>query len=119
MTIILFLGGVTMQFVLVHKSNGITPLEGMPLILGTAKQLNVNPQAFVPGGKVIASYYAIAAQTIYCIWDVPNVEAFSDMLRNMSIVGWNTEVIPAESAEVALPKLEKALQGLLAQTKGK
>ena len=108
-----------MQFVLVHKAIGITPPEGFKFVLETAKQLCANPQAFVPGGKVIASYYAIAAQTIFCIWDVPNVEAFSNMLRNMSLVGWNTEVIPAESAEVALPKLEQALQGLLAQMKGK
>jgi hypothetical protein len=72
----------------------------------------------VPGGKVIGSYYAIAAQAIYCIWDVPNFEALSNMLRNMSLVGWNTEVIPAESAEVALPKLEQVAQGIMAQMKG-
>ena len=101
-----------MQFVLVHKSNGITPPEGMPFILETAKQLNANPQAFVPGGKVIASYYAIGAQTIFCIWDVPQAEALSSVMRNMSLVGWNTEVIPAESAEVAIPHLEKAFQEL-------
>jgi hypothetical protein len=62
------------------------------------------------GGKVIASYYAIAAPAIYCIWDVPNFDALAPMLRNMSLVGWSTEVIPAEKAEDALPKLEKAWQ---------
>ncbi len=101
-----------MQFVLVHKGPGIIPPEGMKLILETAKQMCANPQAFVPGGKVIASYYAIGAQTIFCIWDVPQVEALSSMIRNMSLVGWDTEVIPAESAEVAILHIEKAVQEL-------
>jgi hypothetical protein len=110
-----YLGGFIMQFVLIHKSLGMATPEVMKFTIETAKQLCANPQAFVPGGKVIASYYAIGAQAIYCIWDVPNVEAFSDLLRNMSLVGWNTEVIPAESAEVAIGNIEKAVQGLMAQ----
>ena len=101
-----------MQFVLVHKGPGIIPPEGMKLTLDMAKRLGANPQAFVPGGKVIASYYAIGAQTIFCIWDVPQAEALSSLIRNMSLVGWNTDVIPAESAEVAIPHLEKAFQEL-------
>ena len=108
-----------MEFVLMHKPIGMMPPEAMKPTLDMAKQLCANPQAFVAGGKIVASYYAIAAQEIFCIWDVPSFEALAPMLRNMSLSGWNSEVIPAEKAEVALPKLEKAMQDMMAQMKGK
>jgi hypothetical protein len=101
-----------MQLVLVHKGPGTIPPESMKLTLDMAKQLRANPQAFVPGGKIIASYYAIGSQTLFCIWDVPQIEALSPLIRNMSLVGWNTDVIPVESAEVAIPNIEKAYQEL-------
>lgn len=43
----------------------------------------------------------------------------SSLIRNMTLVGWNTEKIPIESAQIALSNLEKAYQGLQAQMKGK
>ncbi len=104
-----------MEFVLVHRPIGMLAPESMKPTLETAKKMCANPQAFVPGGKVIASYYAIGEPTIYCIWDVSSFDALAPMLRNMSLVGWSTQVIPAEKAEIAIPKLEKAWQDVQAQ----
>ena len=108
-----------MEFVLVHKPVGMLPPEVMKLTIEMAKKLAAKPEEFVPKGKLIASYYAIGAQAIYCIWDVPNVEALAPVLRQMSIVGWNTEVIPAQKAEVAIANIEKAMQAVQAQMAGK
>jgi len=108
-----------MEFVLVHRPIGLMPPEAMKPFLETAKKLCANPQAFVPGSKLIGSYYAIGAQVIYCIWDVPNIEALAPLLRNMSVSGWNTEVVPAEKAEVALANIAKAMEAIQAQMMGK
>jgi len=103
-----------MRYILIHKGPGVIPPEAMASTLDMAKQLNANPQAFVPGGKLVSSHYAIGAQAIYCVWDVSNAEALSSLLRNMSLAGWHTDVIPVESAEIALPNMEKAYKDLMA-----
>jgi hypothetical protein len=107
-----------MEYILIHKPIGILPPEVMKLTMEMARKLGAKPQEFVPGGKLIASYYAIGGQAVYCIWDAPNIEALAPLLRNMSIAGWNTEVIPAERAEVALANIEKAMQAMQAQMMG-
>jgi hypothetical protein len=97
-----------MEYILIHKPVGALPPEAMKFTLDMAKKLGANPLAMVPG-----------AQAVYCIWDTPNMEALAPLLRNMSIGGWNTDVIPVEKAEVAIPKIEKAMQDLQAQMMGK
>lgn len=108
-----------MEFILIHKPVGALPPEMMQLTLETAKKLAANPQEFVPGGKCISSYYALGAQAVYCTWDVPKIEAMTALLRNMSVVGWNTEVIPVEKAETAVMNIGKAMQDIMAQMKAK
>jgi hypothetical protein len=108
-----------MEYILIHKPVGALPPEAMKFTLDMAKKLGANPLAMVPGAKLESSYYAIGAQAVYCIWDTPNMEALAPLLRNMSIGGWNTDVIPVEKAEVAIPKIEKAMQDLQAQMMGK
>ena len=101
-----------MEFVLIHKPVGMLPPEMMKRSVEQAKKMMANPQEFVPTGKMIASYFAIGAQAVYCIWDVPNIEALAPMLRQMAGGGWDTEVVPAEKSEVALANIEKAMQSM-------
>jgi hypothetical protein len=108
-----------MEFILVHKPIGALPPEVMKLTMEMAKKLAMNPQEFVPGGKCVSSYYALGAQAVYCTWDVPKIESLAPLLRNMSVAGWNTEVIPVEKAETAMVSIEKAMQDMMAQMKGK
>lgn len=103
-----------MEYVLVHKPAGILSPEIMKLTMEKAKQLAANVPAFVPGGKLLCSYYAVAIQEIFCVWDLPNVESITPVLRQMSAAGWNTEVIPVEKTEVAIANLEKAMQQMQA-----
>ncbi len=49
-------------------------------------------------------------QVIFCIWDSPTVDSLTPVLGSMMVAGWQTEVIPVEKIEDALPKLEKAYQ---------
>lgn len=107
-----------MEFVLVHKPVGTIPPEMMKFVVEIAKKMMAKPEEFVPQGKMIASYYAISQQAVYCIWDVPSLEALTPMLRQMSTLYWNTEVIPAEKAEVAVANIEKAMQDMQAQMAG-
>jgi len=106
-----------MEFILIHKPIGVLPPEVMKYTMEMAKKLSVNAQEFVPGGKVVSSYYALGAQAVYCTWDVPKVEALAPLLRNMSVAGWNTEVIPVEKAEAAMVSIEKAMQEMMAPMK--
>ena len=106
-----------MEFILIHKPIGVLPPEVMKYTMEMAKKLAVNTQEFVPGGKVVSSYYALGAQAVYCTWDVPKVEALAPLLRNMSVAGWNTEVIPVEKAEAAMVSIEKAMQEMMAPMK--
>lgn len=108
-----------MEIILVHKPIGLIPPESMKLSMDRAKELCAKPQEFVPGSKLIGSYTAIGAQVIFCIWDVPNTESLLPLLRNMSIAGWNTEIIPVERTEVAIPNIEKAMAAMQAQPVGR
>ncbi len=108
-----------MDYVLIHKPIGLVPPEGMKLAMDMSKKLRANPQEFVPGGKVIASYYAIGKQEIFCIWNVPTIDAFTGLLRMMSIAGWDTDVIPVENGQTAIESIEKTMMDMMAQMKGK
>jgi len=69
----------------------------------------------VPGGKLIAAYGARALSMVVCLWEVPSMEALVPVLEQMNMLGWDTDTIPVEKMEVALPKFEKALQAMQAK----
>jgi hypothetical protein len=70
------------------------------------------PEAMVPGGKSIASYYDRALWSIFCIWEVPSLEAMMPLAEQLKMLGWDTDIIPVDEAEVAMPKIEKAMASI-------
>ena len=104
-----------MEVLLIHRLNGVVPPEMMAASLEIGKKLNFKPEELVPGGKLIAAYSARALSMVVCLWEVPNVEALMPPLEQMNMLGWNTETIPVEKMEVAIPKFEKALQAMQAK----
>ena len=108
-----------MEYILVHKPVGSLAPEVMKGTLAIAKQLRANPGAFVPGGKLVESYYAIGQQAIFCVWDAPTIDSMAPLMRNMSISGWNTEIVPVERSAVAIENIEKAMLAVQAMMTGK
>jgi len=98
-----------MEVIFLHRPIGVLTPEMMKAGVDAGKQILEKPTEFVPGGKIIAVYYARAQWLIVCIWEVPDMEAIMPFLEQMRIFGWNTEVIPAEKGEVAIDKIAKAL----------
>ena len=104
-----------MEVLLIHRLNGVVPPEMMAAGLEIGKKLTFNPEGLVPEGKVIASYSARALSMVVCLWEVPSMEALMPTLEQMNMHGWNTDTIPVEKMEVAIPKFEKALQAMQAK----
>lgn len=98
-----------MEFILIHRPIGPLPPEFMKAGIEFAKKLLEKPEELVPGGKLIAAYGARCESLVVCIWDVPNAENLIPAFEQLNLLGWNTEVIPAEKMEVSIPKFEKAL----------
>jgi hypothetical protein len=101
-----------MELILTHKPRGIIPPETMAAMAEQLKKLLAKPDSVVPGGKVIASYAARAKSFSVCIWDVPTVEALYPFLEQLTMAGWETDVIPAEKMTVYVEKRAKALQAM-------
>jgi hypothetical protein len=98
-----------MEYILIHTpNNNLTP-QTMLAVVEMGKKLGAKPGQFVPGGKLLASYAAKAKMFIVCLWEVSSIDALIPTLEQMSMMGFNTEVIPAEKLEVKLDKLAKAL----------
>ncbi|MBA7687027.1 hypothetical protein ES703_95487 [subsurface metagenome] len=104
-----------MEVLLIHKLIGVVPPEMMAASIDIGKKLVAKPGEFVPGGKLIAAYGARALSMIVCLWEVPSMEALMPVLEQMNMLGWDTDTIPVEKMEVALPKFEKALQAMQAK----
>jgi hypothetical protein len=104
-----------MEVLLIHKMMGVVPPEMMAASLEIGKEVITNPGEIVPGGKLIASYSARGLSMIICIWEVPSMEALMPLEEQMNMFGWETDTIPVEKMEVALPKFEKALQAMQAK----
>lgn len=98
-----------MEVIIIHKPIGVISPEMLKAGIEATKKLLAKPDEFVPGGKLIAAYYARCQWLIVCVWDVPAVEALMPFLEQINMLGWNNEVIPAEKAEVAIEKTAKAL----------
>lgn len=99
-----------MEYMLIHKPVGYLPPEVMKFGMEQAKNIMTNTQAFVPGGKCTASYTSVGTQTIFCLWDLPNVESIAPVLQQMKAFGWNTEIIPIVKSDVAMAQMEKMMQ---------
>ena len=101
-----------MEVVLIHKPIGVMPPEMMAAGLEMAKQVLASPEKVVPGGKAIFSYYARAMWCIFCGWEVQSLESMLPLAEQLKMLGWNTEIIPVDKAEVAIQKLEKAMASM-------
>jgi hypothetical protein len=76
------------------------------------KKILAQREAMVPGGKPIASYYARDLWRIFCIWKVPSLEAMMPLGEQLKMLGSDTDIIPVDEAEVAIPKIEKAMASM-------
>lgn len=98
-----------MEFILIHKPLGPLPPEILKNILEFTKMLTADPSKVVPGGKLIAAYNARAQWLQVCIWEAPSADALMSLVEPLANMGINTEIIPAEKVEAAIPKWEKVL----------
>lgn len=98
-----------MEFILLHRPLGPLPPEVLKSALEFTKQLNAEPSKFVPGGKIIAAYNGRSQWLQVCIWEAPSIDAMMPLLEAFAGMAINTEVIPAEKIEVAIPKWEQQL----------
>lgn len=104
-----------MEVILIHKPMGTLPPEMLTAGMELTQKVMAKPEEFVPGGKLIAAYFARSLWLAVCIWEVPTVEALMPFLEQTNMLGWNNEVIPAEKADVAIEKATKALEALTAK----
>jgi hypothetical protein len=102
-----------MEVLLIHKPIGMLTPEMWAGVMQVGKQLLADPSKLVPGAKSMASYGARALNMIICIWEVPNIEVLMPMLEQMSMMGWDTDIIPVDKMEVGMQKAEKALQAMM------
>ena len=98
-----------MEYILVHTPNSALTPQTMAAMVEMGKQVGANPGQFVPGGKLLASYSAQAKMFIICLWEAPSIDAIMPALEQMAMLGFDTEVIPAEKLEVKLDKIAKAM----------
>jgi hypothetical protein len=101
-----------MEFILIHRPLGIIPPEVMGGTLEQVGKLLAKPDEFVPGGKLIASYGARSKSFVVCIWDAPGAEALCPFVEQLVLVGWETDIMPAEKMSVQIEKLAKALKAM-------
>jgi hypothetical protein len=78
-----------------------------------AKKMTYSPEEMVPGGKSLFAYGARAKSMVICLWDVPSVDVLMPVLEQMNNIGWETDIIPVEKMEVAVPKFEQALKAMM------
>lgn len=97
-----------MEVLLIHRPIGVLPREWGAASMDIGKKILAKPGELVPGGKLIAAYGARALHKMFCTWEVPSMEALMPLLEQMKVLGWDTDTIPVEKMEVALPKVEKA-----------
>jgi hypothetical protein len=98
-----------MEYILIHTPNNNLTREVMPALVEMGKKFVADPGQFVPGGKMIASYSAQAKMFMVCIWDVPSIDVMMPAMEQMAMMGFDTEVIPADKLAVKMDKLAKAL----------
>ena len=98
-----------MDVVLIHRPRGLCPPEMMKGQIELVKKLFEKTEELVPGGKIIAAYHARCQGLTVCIWEVPSTDNLVPVFEQMSNLGLDTEIIPADKVEVAIAKWEKAM----------
>ena len=98
-----------MEFILIHRPMGTPPPEVSKVAIDFMKKVLANPEEVVPGGKIIASYTALNELLVICIWDVPNSEALTPFLEQLTFLMTTTQIFPAVKTEAFLEKFEKVL----------
>lgn len=98
-----------MEFVLIHKPLGPLPPEVLKKTLEFTKMVVTQPSRVVPDGRLVASYNALGQWVQICVWEAPSADALTPLLEGLRALGFNTEVIPVEKVEEAIPKWEKGL----------
>ncbi len=101
-----------MEYILIHTPNNNLTAQTMPAMVEMGKKVGANPGQFVPGGKLLASYSAQAKMFIVCLWEAPSIDVLMPTLQQMSMMGFDTEVIPAVKMEVKLDQIAKALAAM-------
>lgn len=101
-----------MEFILIHKPRGIILPEAMAATGEQIRKLLAKPDEFVPGGKLIASYGARGKSFAVCIWDAPSAEALCPFLEQLSLAGWDTDIMPAEKMTVYVERVMKGLKAM-------
>ena len=104
-----------MEVMLIHKPIGLLPPEAWTALMEMAKKANTNAGEIVPGAKLMASYSARGLSTIFCLWEVPSVEAMMPAVEQMSMLGLDTDIIPVEKTSVSIPKFEQFLKAMQAK----
>jgi len=66
------------------------------------------------GAKELASYSPINDQGAICVWETDNIENLMPLLGQLASLGVRTEIIPVETAEVAMKKWEEGLKVAMA-----
>lgn len=103
-----------MEVLLIHSPMTVPP-EMRAARIDITKKVLAKPGELVPGGKLIAAYVARALSKVFYTWEVPSMEALMPLLEQLNMLGVDTDTIPVEKMEVALPKYEKALQAMQAK----
>jgi len=101
-----------MEIIAIHTPNNLMTPDLMAASIEMGKKLMAKPGEFVPGGKLLAAYHARAKSVIFCLWEVPNVEVLLPAFEQMSMLGWDNEIIPADKMEVHLEKATKAMEAM-------
>lgn len=101
-----------MEYILIHTPNSNMSPATMPALIEMGKQVAANPSQFVPGAKMLAAYSAQAKMFMVCLWEAPSIEVMMPALEQMSMMGFDTEVIPADKLGVKMDKLAKAMAAM-------
>jgi hypothetical protein len=101
-----------MEFILVHTPNGNLTPQTMPALIEMGKQVSANPENFIPGAKMLAAYAAKSKMFMVCLWEAPSIDLLMPSLEQMSMMGFDTEVIPADKLGVKMEKLAKAMAAM-------
>ena len=106
-----------MEFILIHKMRDpdifIRDLDLWKKALTYFQHCLDKPEDTVAGGKLAAAYVGRVENLMVHIWEAPNAEALVPHLGQMFMLGFDTDLVLAESSHA---HLKKALQYLETMT---
>jgi len=104
-----------MEFILIHEPNNLMTPDMLAASVEMGKKLMAKPEELVPGGKMLFSYHGRNKSVVFCLWEVPSLDVLLPVLEQMTMIGWNNEIIPVETMEVHLEKAVKAMEAMKAK----